>query len=788
MKFILTILLSFFTLLLSAKNIYISSSGSDGANGLTPATAWQTIGKLNSSWASIVAGDSILFKRGDVFYGSIVVAKSGTSVNPIKFNAYGTGAKPLITGSITLSSWTLVSTGIYQANSPLTKSTVNLVTIDGIPQQLGRYPNANAANGGYLTYTSFSGNTSITGAALPFNFTGAELVLKSEGYIEETAKITNQSGNTLTYDTLPTINPRNDISRNSTPPQGGFGYFIQKDARTLDVFSEWYFDNGTKNMKMFFGSNNPASYTVKISAVDTLLNFGSFGYFNVGNMAFEGANLASMFTQDATNITVQDCDFNNSGAKHIFFWNTPNVLIERCNFNYALCGAVDNTGRYADNTTVRNCTVKNTATFQGMGNRYDPADMKGIHVSVQNTALVELNTVDTTGYVPIQVQGSNWVVQKNIINYYDFVKDDGGGVYTYTQNEYKVNRTIQNNIISNAVGSVYGNALPTHAEGVYTDGNSNNVKVLNNTIYNTADRGIYNNDPRNVEVRGNTTFNCGGSPTPNNHNAPNAWGSQKHYGDSIYSYSVKRNVFYSLYSYQNNFNYNNTGLNSTKPPAVSTIQQALQQLGSIDSNVYNTTNNSGWSWYYQQVQNGNYTFVPGISLSQWQSYSGQDLHSTRPTRLVGSDSAILVTNPTDNTAEITLGANYTDVYGNAYNGSISMLPFTGIVLLLAAPTPPTTPTITSFSPTTGYTGLPITINGTNFTGATAVSFGGTSAASFTVDNANKITAYVANGATGSVSVTTPAGSFSLGGFTYTSAPTPTNCNCMILYNVEILPK
>jgi hypothetical protein len=79
---------------------------------------------------------------------------------------------------------------------------------------------------------------------------------------------------------------------------------------------------------------------------------------------------------------------------------------------------------------------------------------------------------------------------------------------------------------------------------------------------------------------------------------------------------------------------------------------------------------------------------------------------------------------------------------------------------------PPAPTISSFTPTSGGTGATITITGTNFTGATAVSFGAVPASSFIVINANTISAVVGAGASGNVSVTTPAGSGSLPGFIY----------------------
>lgn len=65
------------------------------------------------------------------------------------------------------------------------------------------------------------------------------------------------------------------------------------------------------------------------------------------------------------------------------------------------------------------------------------------------------------------------------------------------------------------------------------------------------------------------------------------------------------------------------------------------------------------------------------------------------------------------------------------------------------------PTVTAVSPGQGGTagGTGVTITGANFSGATAVSFGGTRAASFAVNSANSITATSPSGAAGAVDVT-----------------------------------
>src|SRR6185436_18609891 len=108
-----------FTSVSQAKNYYISTAGSNTNSGLTPAAAWQTIAKLNSSFSSIAAGDSILFKSGETFYGSIVVRKSGTTAKPIVIGSYGTGAKPIITGLSTITGWVNLGGNIWEA--PTTK-------------------------------------------------------------------------------------------------------------------------------------------------------------------------------------------------------------------------------------------------------------------------------------------------------------------------------------------------------------------------------------------------------------------------------------------------------------------------------------------------------------------------------------------------------------------------------------------------------------------------------------------------------------------------------------------
>src|SRR5207253_8956503 len=112
------------------------------------------------------------------------------------------------------------------------------------------------------------------------------------------------------------------------------------------------------------------------------------------------------------------------------------------------------------------------------------------------------------------------------------------------------------------------------------------------------------------------------------------------------------------------------------------------------------------------------------------------------------------------------------VPSGATSGTISVTTPGGTATSSGAFTVVNGPAISGFTPTSGRVGASVTINGTSFTGATAVAFNGTSA-SFTVTSDTAIQTAVPVGATtGPVSVTTAGGTAqSSGAFTVVPPPT-----------------
>jgi hypothetical protein len=122
----IALLLALFSATASATTYYVSSSaGSDSNSGTSSSTPWQTIAHVNGQ--TFNPGDSVLFKRGDVWNESLTPASSGTSGNPIAFDAYGTGAAPNFTGyyAVPTTAWELVTGNAWKAPVPSTYTAIN---------------------------------------------------------------------------------------------------------------------------------------------------------------------------------------------------------------------------------------------------------------------------------------------------------------------------------------------------------------------------------------------------------------------------------------------------------------------------------------------------------------------------------------------------------------------------------------------------------------------------------------------------------------------------------------
>ena len=161
-----------------------------------------------------------------------------------------------------------------------------------------------------------------------------------------------------------------------------------------------------------------------------------------------------------------------------------------------------------------------------------------------------------------------------------------------------------------------------------------------------------------------------------------------------------------------------------------------------------------------------YSATPTISgINPTSAYTGQTVQITG-TGFVGTNTVtfggtaatnVVVNSTRQITATVGAGASGNVTVTNA-GGTATKSGFTYIAAA-----------ISSFTPTSAYSGDTVVINGSGFTGATAVSYGGVAAASYTVVNDNSIRAVVAaTGASGNVTVSAPSSGtpLSKSGFTW----------------------
>jgi len=628
--------------LATATTYYVSSVGEDTWSGTSETAPWKTITKVNSIISTLKGGDKILFRRGDIFSGTLKISASGINGNPVIIGSYGTGSSPVISGFATLTSWTSSGTGIYKCSLPASLS-VNMVTLNGVPQALGRFPNQD-----FLIFESHTSNTSITDKELTGtpNWTGAEVVLKLSRYEIYRIPISNHTAGTITFKT----NQFGEI-------KDGYGYFIQKDLRTLDTFGEWYHD-GTY-LYMYFGTSDPASYTVKAGTNDRLVYINNANHVTIENLAFEGANTAAVVVSKYNYITIQNCKFDHIG-KYAFMYSynaefSNSLKIDNCSINNALDSGIRLDGKCL-NSIITNNKITNCGLLAGMGNKDGQSFFGGIYC-VGSKGRYEYNIIENVGRNGIWFHGDSSLVKNNFINKFCLVLDDAGGIYL-SDWALTYGKKITGNIVLNGVGNNEGIPVTTslYGEGIYLDYGTKNVEISGNTTANCGDAGIKLHCAESVLIENNTSFN----------NLRQIMLLQSKTEYPVKDLIINGNIFFSK-----------------KPVQLCLLSKSnLENLKSFGKANYN---------YYARPADDDevfYTYSPATgskmrTLSGWQSFTGQDLMSKKSSLVISDTSEIdFYYNAGKTSKQITLSQAMTDVEGKKYENSITLAPFTSIILMV----------------------------------------------------------------------------------------------------------
>lgn len=625
----------FFLFTVNATDYYIAANGNDNNNGTSQSSPWKSIGKLNAYFSNLHPGDRVLFRRGDVFYGSIKVNKSGTAGSPITIGAYGSGTKPVISGFTTINSWNNLGGNIWESRDAVSSLPYsNMVVADGENQPMGRWPNT-----GYLTYDSHSGNTSITSKQLsssPVNWEGAEIAVFITTYAIGRNKILSHSGNTINF----VANPRDgNIQKDNQ------GFFIQNDIRTLDIKNEWFYNPSNKKLSIYT-TGTPSN--VKISTIENLVILENNNSIVFDDLEFEGANSYGFYMGNAKNIEIKNCSVNFSGIDGLYgFYSgkSSGIKIKNCDIINTNSTAI-NLSKDFEMAHISSNRILNSGNVPGMssddgGNGSGASG--GIYASGPGST-IEYNDIRNVGYKGIHFFGSNTKVANNYIDGYCVVKRDGGGIYCFNggnKSDAFINIQILNNVILN--GEI----------GIYLDSRLNNVLIKGNTTANGR-IGIFVVDSWLIKVESNTAYN----------NSLAAFEVYKYKNDvPNHSVNVLNNIFFAK-----------------------TLSQRAAYFEPLE--LVKIGNISNYNYYAKPIDidkaidvklNGVYGYK---TLAQYQAITSQDLNSMlAPKKISDTNDLRFEYNSGIYPKTVILNANYIDVKNTSYNGSITLAPYTSVVLI-----------------------------------------------------------------------------------------------------------
>ncbi|MFD2569552.1 right-handed parallel beta-helix repeat-containing protein [Spirosoma soli] len=578
-----------FTLGIAQKTYYLAANGNDTNNGLSVNAPFRTLTRVNK--LLLQPGDTLLLRRGDTFRGSLQIRQSGSSGKPIVVDAYGSGRKPILSGSVPVTGWKSLGSNRWQAVCKECGDRVTGLFKADSALPLGRYPNLNDPNKGYLTVQSHSGATQLTSQQpLTNDWTGGEAVIRPTQWILDRTTITKQTGNTLLLN-----------NKSSYAPTDGFGYFIQNHPAALDQPGEWCYNPADQTIKLYANKGNPNALVITATILDKGIELTNASFIVIRNLHITQTLSTGLYISNASSFTVTGNDITSSGEDGVtIVAGGKDVLIE----NNRVIDA-NNNGFLLDSyhdIIVRGNEFRRMGLIPGRGRSGD-GQYNGVRFGPTLNALIENNRIDSVGFNGLSFM-SDVMIQHNVISNYCMTKTDGGGIYSWNANKLPTqNIHIVSNIIYNGIGAPEGTLQNGHhgTNGVFLDDCMENVDLINNTVFSNRGWGIFMRGDHHINVLGNTFFDNADAQFVMYHN-----GGFCPFRENV----VKQNIFFSKSSSQLVARYESN-------------TDDLDQYGLLDYNYYVRpfadvfTIRAVYNWWQ----------VNEVTLDQWRNRFKQDANA-----------------------------------------------------------------------------------------------------------------------------------------------------------------
>lgn len=378
---------------------FVSAAGNDNNDGLTPATAWATITKVNA--ATLNSNDVVGFRGGDTFTGTITPQRDGTAAASLVFTSYGVGQATISSGT---------ARGYYALNrSYVTADNLNCVGNGTTNNTYGLQCSNNQA-----------GNTKLPGNLIQY--------CTATGYGLDGITMTGDNG--TSGFTKPTI--LNSISYLNT-----FGNSAGNGSSGISIFSTPGYGNvGCHTNPRISGCiahhNLGGADTTNWSGSGIFIGESTgggidncIGHDNGGNSQ-SAAGPVGIWTGDSSGVIIQFCEsYNNStgvvtgadGGGFDLDGGCINCILQ---YNYSH----DNRGQgftaYAYNdgivTTHSGCTIRfNISYNDGTIERTNPNNTGGILISA-DSPITGLNVYNNVVYQTYSAQSCLYIDIRAVVS------------------------------------------------------------------------------------------------------------------------------------------------------------------------------------------------------------------------------------------------------------------------------------------------------------------------------------------------------------------------------------
>jgi hypothetical protein len=490
---------------------YISNSGSgDGhssGNAMSPAAAMA---------ATIPTTGKVLLKAGETFNDF----KLTLTNNGITVGSYGSGAQPILRGSVDIGGQTWTSEGSNVWSTPYSGS-VKWLYVNGVSAQL--------AESQWFPITQQISATVLRAASLVSAF-GATVV-NAQVVVKEYYFTYSKVANVTAYN-----NGIGEITMDKplhlAAGLEGFAFKLFNMRQFMNAAGEWFYDSAAQKIYYQTAGPTPAGSDIRVCGNDYGITLADgVSSTTISNIAITQYGQNAVIGKANNSTTISNCSINNVRGNGIWLYGTNSGssitgnTFQNIDLNAMHFGGI--TGFTISNNTITSIGRGATLPFcQDIGTSYSNWEQElGSAITftwdnftsnkVPLSGNIQYNTMSNLSYIGILALGDVNISYNHVYNFcQDFT--DGGGIYSinHTESPYggiSNNLVIDNNIIHGAVLSTANTpAAAGYAYltcGIYLDICCNGAKIRNNTIYDVAGSGInVNYGNQNTIVSGNNVL------------------------------------------------------------------------------------------------------------------------------------------------------------------------------------------------------------------------------------------------------------------------------------------